>query len=330
MSRGNSVVMDDVVHGESLRNASEYLDVGCDAVGWYPSDGSGCLMCPDYVDEISNLSKQLSGFANFKEDTQLSVDLRKQLINVSRERDVLKDSLKKQKEKLAWAKSVEAENEALREAMKQKHPTSLFALLSGIAHQSTPEIVTELENRIEAIKQYYEMKLKKHAPVLCKSSNCIVLDSSELSVAEWIDIVRACIDTRNVITSSLTEADIVGEGLLSRSSFRRCTGPFISGPSIERLTDIYAYGENEVDYKTFLADIATRAGVFTTDLETENRTLRLHIDSLINELSEKMEVIENEELLETLQIANDELIRKEFEIQRYKGATITNTKDKFS
>jgi hypothetical protein len=84
------------------------------------------------------------------------------------------------------------------------------------------------------------------------------------------------------------------------------------------LIDVYAFGDDQVDYKAFLSDLATRHNVFSVDLETENRKLRGHVDALMRELKERIESIEGGSLMQSLENANEELSKRENELKLYK------------
>ena len=188
--------------------------------------------------------------------------------------------------------------------------------------------VRELETRIESVKQYYALKLKKqtvnneqHPPnrnpntyrsvkrypgasiasILGSSSTtdfseCPPLPERDATVSEWIDLLRHCLHARNRedLATELIEADYRKLSLVDKRTFLRALGRNINRNVAQTLTDIYAFGEDQIDYKTFLSDLATRCGLYSVDLEVENSILRKHVEVLMKELNDRIESVETE------------------------------------
>ena len=206
--------------------------------------------------------------------------------------------------------------------------------------------VKDLEDRVESVKQYYLMKLRAHvlapppksggAPRSVQKFSdlslpttspqdrgpiCPPLPERIATMGGWLDMLATCTRTldREELTKDLVESDYARTSLVDRHTFIRALGYDLDRHIIQSLTDIYAYGDEQVDYKTFLSDLATRCGVFSVDLEFENRKLRDHVQSLMTELNERIEAFEGGHLLDTLEQANKELMRKDGELKLYKS-----------
>ena len=186
--------------------------------------------------------------------------------------------------------------------------------------------VKELENRIESVKQYYTLKLRKlqlpvdppikktnrHRSIRKYSGFSIpsttlqsdftdtdrppLPDTIDVSVSEWIDLLRACMQARNRedLATELIEADYRKHSLIEKRTFVRALGQNVNKHIAATLCDIYAFSEDQIDYKTFLSDLATRCGLYSVDLEVENSILRKHVNLLMNELKERIETVEIE------------------------------------
>lgn len=358
-----------------------------------------CSECQVYSAWMANSEQTAARYLESAKACEKLGDLVNQL---TEERNALRLGMKKQKSHLVSLKNLQAENEALKAALKERHPNTAFALLSNttvndedlfeekvcqleakivgidqqwarrveglraqheqiktgyevairgnsvgseVGHSVTTEssILREqvkiLESRIESIKNYYLMKLKKtsqpilpqtspHHHVLCKTSLVSLEFPPEVTLSHWHNMLTACLDAcnREHLSAAILQTDSSQLGLTSRSNFAHCLAPHVARPVLECLIDTYAYGDEQIDCKTFLSDLATRAGVFVTDLEAENRTLRTHVKELMTELNDKIRTIESGELLETLEIANEQLLKKENQLMRLKLQTAKYTK----
>jgi hypothetical protein len=201
--------------------------------------------------------------------------------------------------------------------------------------------VQDLESRIESMKNYYLLK-QKRAPTVSKmmrpivqrigviqysplnlsydAVDCPPLPQKDVTLSEWVCLLRS-IDPpehRLEIADEMVQSDFRKNGLIDRSSFLRALAPVIPREPISVLIDVYAFGDDQVDYKAFLSDLATRHNVFSVDLETENRKLRGHVDALMRELKERIESIEGGSLMQSLENANEELSKRENELKLYK------------
>ena len=199
--------------------------------------------------------------------------------------------------------------------------------------------VKDLEERVESVKQYYQLRSQRTPTA--KPDRCIqrfmesnfhlyqVDDSAssppvpiyEVTLTDWIELLRSCTLARDreSISHDLTSCDYAGTSLVDRKTFARAIGPAVDSHVVEALTDIYAYGDEQVDYKTFLSDIATRSGVYASDVEAQNRILRGHVEELMRELSERLDSVESGPLLATLDSANRQIAEKENELKLYKA-----------
>lgn len=200
--------------------------------------------------------------------------------------------------------------------------------------------VKDLEDRVESVKQYYQLRSQRTPTP--KSDRCIqrfmesnfplyqVDDDSassppvplyEVILTDWIELLRSCTLARDreSIAQDLTSCDYAGTSLVDRKTFARAIGPAVDSHVVEALTGIYAYGDEQVDYKTFLSDIATRSGVYASDVEAQNRILRGHVEELMRELSERIESVESGPLIATLDSANRQIAEKENELKLYKA-----------
>jgi hypothetical protein len=105
---------------------------------------------------------------------------------------------------------------------------------------------------------------------------------------------------------------------VDRHTFIRALGCAISQSSARTLVLTYSAKEDQVAYKSFLSDLAVRDGVSLRDIETENSTLRGHVNSLMQELEDRIEAAESGQLAETLEHATKELAKKDNELRMYK------------
>ena len=207
--------------------------------------------------------------------------------------------------------------------------------------------VRDLENRIESVKQYYSLKLRKKQDKAIERPNrncfrsvsryigalilsntpqshqhsdytdCPPLPEIDTPVSEWMDLLRACICARNRqdLANELIEADYRRVSLVDKRTFLRALGQNLDPTAAKTLAAIYYFGEDQVDYKTFLSDLATRCGIHSVDLEVENAALRDHVARLMGELQEKIEILENDGCLEE---SKKELERKNHQLNIYK------------
>ena len=303
-------------------------------------------------------SKLASPSSSFRECERIGDEL----LKVTEERNRLKLLVKANKSHAVQFKTVKNENEALREALKQRHPNTAFALLAqcqpdGVADERVrqleetlarvdeqwvrrlnalreqhQEIKTmyekqpkeDLDIRIGAMKDYYSRKLKKREPKLgIHSTPFVVIHREDFATTKtttidaWMKLLSKCIPKRAEMGKTLVDFDIGNTGLITRSMFIRCLTD-LDFMTIEQIVDIYVSNNEQVDYKTFLSDLASRSGIFTTDLEAENTTLRNHVHSLMSELSYKIDSIESHDLMATLQTVNEQLVEKDIEIERYR------------
>ena len=202
--------------------------------------------------------------------------------------------------------------------------------------------VADLEARIESLKHYHFLKSKKVPPPVVGSSqsiqrfreavlesnyppiemsaSCPPLQEREISVTEWAGILRLVLAERDRsdIADELCLSDYRKSGLIERSAFVRSLTNLPTW-SIQSLVGIYGFGDDQVDYKSFLSDLATRQNVFASDIEHDNQTLRSHIESLMAELRNRIESVETFRLEESLETLNRELEKKDNELRIYKA-----------
>ena len=201
--------------------------------------------------------------------------------------------------------------------------------------------VQDLESRIESIKNYYSLK-QKRLPQISKmtkpmiqrigviqyspsslqydSVDCPPLPQKDVTLNEWAAILRSIEspEQRVEIAHEMSQSDYRKNGLIDKSSFMRALDPVMPRESTCVLIDVYAFGDDQVDYKAFLSDLATRNNVFSVDVEAENRKLRGHVEALMRELQERIESVENGSILQSLENANEELVKRENELKMYK------------
>jgi hypothetical protein len=154
---------------------------------------------------------------------------------------------------------------------------------------------------------------------------------NDVSLNEWMNLLRECSNSRKrtELQNELVAADTSPGrvGLIPKEDFIK--GLQLEDYVANRIVTIYAYGNGDmIDYKTFLSDLAARCGVFTVDLESQVEVLKKHAQTLLRELNERMETIEKDNLIETLEIANMELQRRAEELALIKksiGANARNT-----
>ena len=197
--------------------------------------------------------------------------------------------------------------------------------------------VRELESRVESLKNFHYMRHKRvlQPPLtVCQTGamiinphnhrldaiSCPPLPEREVGLDEWVLLLRRIASTNSLhaLTDEFGNSDYRQNGLVDRSVFQRTLAETIDRDHINILIDIYAFGDEQVDYKAFLSDVGTRSNIFLVDLESQNRKLRGHVDSLMRELQDRIESVENSQMLESLQHANQQLAKREDELKVYK------------
>ena len=180
--------------------------------------------------------------------------------------------------------------------------------------------VKDLEARVESVKQFYQLKQRKQLPSLGDHVANPPVGEREVTLSEWTQILEECLRgrARADIESDLVDSDYRKAGLVDRHTFIRALGCAISQSSARTLVLTYSAKEDQVAYKSFLSDLAVRDGVSLRDIETENSTLRGHVNSLMQELEDRIEAAESGQLAETLEHATKELAKKDNELRMYK------------
>jgi hypothetical protein len=199
--------------------------------------------------------------------------------------------------------------------------------------------VKELESRVESLKNFHYMRHKRvlRPPLTVNQTGSMIINPNslhhrldaiacpplperEVSLDEWVLLLRRIASTNSlhVLTDEFGHSDYRQNGLVDRSVFQRVLAETIDRDQINILIDIYAFGDEQVDYKAFLSDVGTRSNIFLVDLESQNRKLRSHVDSLMKELKERIESVENSQIIESLQHANHQLAKREDELKVYK------------
>ena len=201
--------------------------------------------------------------------------------------------------------------------------------------------VRDLESRIESLKHFHHMKAKKlpavsptrfvlqrfHALIAEPAREaqdmtiaCPPSPDREISLNEWANLLRS-VQTghdRCELASDLSASDYRKSGLIDRNVFNRYLS-YLPTRSIQTLVEVYGFGDDQVDYKSFLSDLATRSNVFISDVDLENRTLRSHVQSLMTELKDRIESVETTRLVESLENAQQEIQKKDSELKMYKA-----------
>jgi chromosome segregation ATPase len=202
--------------------------------------------------------------------------------------------------------------------------------------------ISDLESRVESLKQFHSLKNRKpHStntlmiqrfrelsfagPVSLgdMGSACPPLPSEdrEVLLSEWANLLRSVLGSRDrtEVAEDLIASDYRKSGLTDTRIFVRCLSHNLQPPDLKTLVDVYGFGDDQIDYKSFLSDLATRNNVFISDLENENAALRHHVDALVTELREKIESFENDPIAQSLRNANEEMARKDNELKMYKS-----------
>jgi hypothetical protein len=192
--------------------------------------------------------------------------------------------------------------------------------------------IEELENRIESVKTFYALKLKRQQAsvkispeinddvcsvrkptriverlptVYIKSvftgiegsgpSNPPMEEDSAsptLQIHEWFDLLRGI--------TAVCDPEVLRRLLfndlevtsINQDEFRLRVGSFIDSRTVDTICSVYRLNDT-IDVKLFLSDVFARCGDNVIDLEGRVSTLRRHINSLMYELKDKIECIES-------------------------------------